>query len=83
MAARESPSDRCAGMTAFSRPPTVCENMNHRRANSPVAHCPQCGAVVNRNLPRRLCTDAEHAVSRRQGSTYCVGCGVQLIVGRP
>ena len=66
-----------------TRRPIVCENMNHRRTNSPVAHCPQCGAVVNGKIRRQRCTDAEHAVSRRQGSTFCVGCGVQLIVNRP
>jgi len=69
-------------MTALRNPPAPCDNMNHRRANSPVPHCPQCGQVVNRTLPRRHCSDEEHAVSRRQGSVFCVGCGVQLITGR-
>jgi len=63
------------------RPPRLaCENMNHRRANSPVPHCPQCGGVVNRDIPRRACSADQHAVSRRQGSMFCVGCGTQLIV---
>jgi hypothetical protein len=26
-------------MTAFRRAPIDCENMNHRRANSPVPYC--------------------------------------------
>ena len=69
-------------MTLARRPVNPCQNMNHRRANSPVPYCPQCGGVVNRELPRRACTAEQHAVSRRQGSTFCVGCGVQLIADR-
>jgi len=69
-------------MTGLRRSPTACDNMNHRRANSPVPHCPQCGEVVNRDLARRQCSDDQHAVSRRQGSVFCVGCGVQLIIRR-
>ncbi|TMA68828.1 MAG: hypothetical protein E6J69_07055 [Deltaproteobacteria bacterium] len=70
-------------MTAFRQPPTDCDNMNHRRANSPVPHCPQCGKVVNREIPRWQCSDTQHAVARRQGSAFCVGCGAQLVVRRP
>jgi len=62
--------------------PTSCTNMNHRRVNSPVPYCPQCGAVVNRDLPRRDCRTDEHATARRQGAVFCVGCGTQLIVNR-
>ena len=69
-------------MTASRRIPVACENLNHRRRNSPVPHCPQCGEVVNRDLARRQCSDDQHAVSRRQGSVFCVGCGVQLIIRR-
>ena len=69
-------------MTDFRRMPTACENLNHRRPNSPVPHCPQCGGVVNRDLPRRTCSADEHAVSRRQRSAFCVGCGTQLIASR-
>jgi predicted RNA-binding Zn-ribbon protein involved in translation (DUF1610 family) len=69
-------------MTGVKRSPIACENMNHRRANSPVAHCPQCGEVVNRDIPRRACSTEQHAVSRRQRSVFCVGCGAQLIVSR-
>jgi len=64
------------------RRPIACDNMNHRRADSPVSHCPQCGGVVNGKLPPRHCTAEEHAVSRRRGTVYCVWCGTQLIVGR-
>jgi hypothetical protein len=69
-------------MTAFRGAPIACGNMNHRRANSPVPYCPQCGGVVNRDLPARTCSIEQHAISRRQGSVFCVECGVQLIVGR-
>jgi hypothetical protein len=62
--------------------PEPCENMNHRRVNAPVGHCPQCGAVVNRNVHAAACTDSEHAVARRQRSTFCVHCGLQLIASR-
>ena len=56
-----------------------CENMNHRRANAPVSHCPQCGGVVNPKIPPRQCSQAKHATSRRQQAAYCVDCGTQLI----
>ena len=69
-------------MTAFRRSPIACENMNHRRTNAPLPYCPQCGGLVNRDLPRRTCSAEQHAFSRRQGSVFCVGCGAQLIVSR-
>lgn len=69
-------------MSGFRRTPIACDNMNHRRRNAPVPHCPQCGGVVNADVPQRRCTNDEHAVLRRQGSVYCVGCGTQLVVGR-
>jgi ribosomal protein L34E len=69
-------------MTRFARSPIACENLNHRRANSPVPYCPQCGEVVNGDIPLRTCSAEQHAVSRRQGSVFCVACGLQLIVGR-
>jgi uncharacterized Zn finger protein len=56
-----------------------CENMNHRRSNAPVAHCPSCGGVVNEAMRNRSCREAEHAVSRREGSVFCVHCGTRLI----
>ncbi|HYR95173.1 MAG TPA: hypothetical protein VEM57_00500 [Candidatus Binatus sp.] len=68
-------------MTGFRRGPIACENMNHRRTNSPVSHCPQCGGVVNRDIAPRSCTAEQHAVSRRQRSMFCVACGTQLIAG--
>ncbi len=60
--------------------PNGCENMNHRRANSPVGHCPQCGRVVNAQVTRPRCSEAEHAAARRRRSEFCVDCGAQLIV---
>ena len=39
-------------------------------------------AQVNPNVPRQPCSADQHAVSRRQGSVFCVGCGVRLIVSR-
>ena len=62
------------------RVPIKCPNMNHRRSNSPVPYCPQCGVVVNRDLSPRACSAEQHATSRRQGSPFCIGCGTQLIV---
>jgi hypothetical protein len=69
-------------MTRSPRGSLACENMNHRRANSPVSHCPQCGGVVNPSIVAGRCDEAKHAASRRRQSTFCVDCGVQLIVAR-
>ena len=59
--------------------PTPCDNLNHRRANAPVAHCPQCGGVVNEDIRPILCTEPQHAVARRHHAAFCVHCGQQLI----
>jgi hypothetical protein len=56
--------------------------MNHRRANSPFAHCVQCGQVVNERLTGGRCDESQHAQSRRRQLTYCPDCGRQLIVPR-
>jgi len=61
---------------------TVCENMNHRRRDAPVSHCPQCGGVVNPNLAKTACTERVHADMRRRQSVYCVHCGERLIIPR-
>jgi hypothetical protein len=53
--------------------------MNHRRADAPVAHCPQCGAVVNEALRGGSCNETRHAAARRRQLEYCVDCGTQLI----
>jgi hypothetical protein len=59
-----------------------CENMNHRRANAPVGHCPQCGGVVNARIHAQPCNETQHAVARRQQALFCVDCGAQLIFNR-
>jgi hypothetical protein len=43
---------------------------------------PDCGEVVNQDIPIRRCTEAEHAEKRRNRCVYCVNCGKQLIQGR-
>jgi len=60
----------------------LCDNMNHRRPNAPVAHCSECGHVVNQNIPRGDCDEDRHAQARRRQSKFCVDCGKQLIVAR-
>ena len=62
-----------------TRSGTTCENMNHRRRDAPVSHCPQCGGVVNAGLRTTQCDGSKHAVARRQGRTFCVDCGTRLI----
>lgn len=57
----------------------TCPNLNHRRSDAPVGHCPQCGSVVNAQHHATGCTEERHAAARRQQSTYCVRCGMQLI----
>jgi hypothetical protein len=58
-----------------------CDNMNHRRANAPVGHCPQCGGVVNAAARSLRCDESKHAAARRRQAIYCVDCGTQLIAG--
>lgn len=59
-----------------------CENMNHRRPDAPVSHCPQCGNVVNARIAAQHCSESKHAAARRRQSTFCVDCGTQLVGGR-
>jgi hypothetical protein len=66
--------------SAFGTAP--CDNMNHRRRDAPVAHCPQCGEVVNANVRAGACSEAKHAAARRRQSAFCIDCGAALIVGR-
>ena len=56
-----------------------CENLNHRRANAPVRHCPQCGGVVNDRMHSGSCDDAQHLAARRTFAAFCIRCGKQLI----
>jgi len=60
----------------------TCTNLNHRRSDAPVGHCPDCGAVVNARARVSRCAEDDHAISRRQRSTFCVHCGERLIGGR-
>ena len=57
----------------------MCPNYNHDRENAPVRFCPECGEVVNKDIPIRKCNKEEHAKSRRERDKYCVNCGKQLI----
>ena len=57
----------------------LCPNRNHGRQNPPVAFCPECGEVVNVEIPRRSCSEESHAKQRRGRSRYCVDCGEQLV----
>lgn len=59
-----------------------CTNLNHRRADAPVGHCPQCGSVVNARIPAQQCSESHHAAARRERAVFCVDCGKQLIFNR-
>jgi len=58
--------------------PNPCTNLNHRRTESPVRCCPQCGAVVNGRIATRRCSEGNHARSRRNQNLFCVDCGDML-----
>ncbi len=62
--------------------PNPCGNMNHRRSDAPVSHCPECGGVVNAQIPAEGCSESKHAAARRRQSTFCVDCGLRLVVSR-
>ena len=59
-----------------------CENLNHRRSDAPIGHCPQCGDVLNPRIRRSGCSDAVHAIARRGRSVFCIHCGQRLIAAR-
>jgi hypothetical protein len=59
-----------------------CNNLNHRRQNPPVGHCPQCGSVVNEHIPAQRCSEIHHAAERRGRAVFCADCGTQLIFDR-
>jgi len=69
-------------MAGRFKQPNPCENMNHRRANAPVAHCPQCGGSVNDNIRVQRCDEVDHAAARRRQAVFCIHCGMQLIFNR-
>ena len=60
----------------------LCPNMNHRRRDSPVGFCPECGEVVNPGIAPKNCGQASHAKQRKGRNHYCVNCGEQLIRDR-
>ena len=62
--------------------PNPCENMNHRRSDAPVGHCPACGGVVNARVASGGCDETKHAAARRRQSRFCVDCGTQLVMDR-
>ena len=64
------------------RGPNPCDNLNHRRADPPVSHCPQCGGVVNARIHAQPCNETQHAAARRHQTVFCVDCGAQLIFSR-
>jgi hypothetical protein len=61
------------------RQPNPCSNLNHRRSDAPVGHCPQCGGVVNSRFHVAKCSEDQHAALRRQQTVYCIHCGTKLI----
>jgi hypothetical protein len=56
----------------------TCTNLNHRRPDAPVRHCPSCGAVVNATVKPLRCPLARHDARRKEGSAFCVDCGERL-----
>ncbi|MDP6178538.1 MAG: hypothetical protein QGG48_01455 [Desulfatiglandales bacterium] len=52
-----------------------CSNFNHERENARVHFCPDCGEVLNEEIPIKKCKKKEHAISRRERDEYCVNCG--------
>lgn len=66
----------------IARRQNTCDNMNHRRLDAPVGHCPECGAVVNAQIGLKSCSEEKHAAARRRQSVYCVDCGKKLIISR-
>jgi hypothetical protein len=61
------------------RPAAACGNLNHRRSDAPVGHCPDCGEVVNQRLHASRCTADAHDRARRDRLAFCVYRGEQLI----
>lgn len=56
-----------------------CSNLNHKRENTPVRFCPDCGELLNEDIPIKKCKKKEHTTNRRERDAYCVNCGEQLI----
>jgi hypothetical protein len=69
-------------MSVATSAPEPCRNLNHRRSDAPVRHCPDCGGVVNQHFHTSRCSDIEHDTARRRRLAFCVHCGSPLIRGR-
>ncbi len=75
---------RRAGAPGAPGPPPASagQTLTPGRAAAPVAHCPQCGEVVNSAVHPAACTEAAHAAARRRQCAFCVDCGRKLITAR-
>lgn len=69
-------------MNTHSRAASNCPNLNHRRSDAPVGHCPQCGETVNARFHVAKCSEVQHDTARREHSVFCVHCGLRLITLR-
>lgn len=58
---------------------TLCDNLNHRRTQPSMRHCPTCGDVVNAKLAVQRCSETQHNATRRDRSVFCGECGTRLI----
>ena len=65
------------GIPAMKSP--TCPNVNHRRANAPVWHCPNCGGAGNGEGPTKNFHKDNHAKQRRQRNTFRLDCGKRFI----
>ena len=61
------------------KPGNHCSNLNHRRADSPIRFCVECGEVVNARIAARTCTPEQHAKAPRERHKYCKDCGEALV----
>jgi predicted RNA-binding Zn-ribbon protein involved in translation (DUF1610 family) len=74
--------DKCHAGAPMQPQPSRCSNLNHRRPDAPVRFCPSCGSVVNARVGQGHCTAAQHDLSRKNHSAFCVDCGEVLISAR-
>ncbi len=60
----------------------LCPNDNHGRPIVTVRFCPNCGEIVNGEIPIGTCSEEQHAKRRRTQSAYCTDCGRGLFQAR-
>jgi hypothetical protein len=60
------------------KPGSHCPNLNHRRADSPIRFCVECGEVLNARIAARTCTREKHARARKERNKCCTDCGEAL-----